>query len=71
MTDRFYALTVVLEKDIREDDAEQIIDAIKMIKHVLNVKGNVSNPDIWTIETRLRHEIGMKLFDVLNTYGKK
>lgn len=71
MTDRFYALTVALEKDIREDDAEQIINAISMIKNVLDVKGNVSHPDIWTAEMRIRHEIGKKLFKVLNEQDKK
>lgn len=66
MTDRFYCLTVVLDKDIRDDDCEQIINAIQMIKHVLEVKGNISNPEIYTIRTRLRYEIGEKLFNVLN-----
>lgn len=65
MTDRFYSLTVVLEKDIREDDAESIIKAILMIKKVLSVKGNVSNPATYTAETRARHELISKLFNVL------
>jgi hypothetical protein len=65
MTDRYYALTVVLEKDIRKDDAEQIINAIRMIKYVLDVKGNVSNPDTWMAESRAKREIGDKLFNVI------
>jgi len=28
MTDRYYALTVLLDEDIRDDDAEAIINAI-------------------------------------------
>jgi hypothetical protein len=65
MTDKYYALTVVLEKDIRKDDAEQIINAIRMIKYVLDVKGNVSNPDTWMAESRARRELGDKLFNVI------
>jgi hypothetical protein len=32
MTDRFNALTVVLEKDIRKDDAQAIMSAIMQLK---------------------------------------
>jgi len=42
MTDRYCAPTVVLDKDIRSDDAEAIINAIKMVKHVLDVKPQVT-----------------------------
>lgn len=52
MTDRYFALTVALEKDTRDDDAEPIINAIKMIKGVLNVKGNVSSPETWMAQER-------------------
>lgn len=71
MTNRLYALTVALEKDIREDDAEKIINAIRMIKFVLEVKGNVVTPENWTADMRARHEIGQKLFKVLNEQDKK
>lgn len=66
MTDRYYALTVVLEKDIHEDDAEQIINAIRMIKYVLDVKGNVSTPETWMAQVRERRDIGEKLFKILH-----
>lgn len=65
MTDRYYALTVILEKDYRDDDAESIINAIKMIKGVLEVKGMISNADTWMAEERARREIGKKLLDIV------
>ena len=65
MTDRYYALTVVLEKDIREDDAEMLINAILMLKKVINVEGNVANPETWMAETRAKRELGEKLWRVL------
>lgn len=43
MTDRYNGLVVVLEQDIRDDDAEHIINAIKMLRGVLSVAGNVSD----------------------------
>jgi len=66
MTNRYYALTVVLDKDMRSDDAESIINAIKMIKHVLKVKGNIANPDIWMAQVRAKQELVQKLFKVLH-----
>jgi len=65
MTDRFYALTVALEKDTRDDDAERIIHAIKMIKGVLDVKGNISNPDVWMSEERAKQELKIKIYNLL------
>lgn len=43
MTDRYHSLVVTLEEDIREDDAESLINAIKMIRGVLDVRGKVAN----------------------------
>ncbi len=69
MTDRFSTLTVVLKKNIRDDDAEPIINAIKMIKNVLSVKSNVSNHAEYMAEERVRRELGEKLWEVI--YPKK
>jgi len=66
MTDRYYALTVILDKDMLDVHCESIINAIKMIKHVLDVKGNVASPDTWMAESRALHETRMKLWEVIN-----
>lgn len=65
MTDRFYALTVALDKDIREDDAQQLIQAIKMMKGVVDVSGEVSDIGNYVSEARVRAELGRKMFEVL------
>lgn len=65
MTDRFNALTVVLEKDIRDDDAEAIIQAIKMVKGVLSVDGNVADIEAHLATERVRRELLQKLIGVL------
>lgn len=44
MTDRIKGLTVAFTADIREDDAQCIIDAILMIKGVANVTTSLSSP---------------------------
>jgi hypothetical protein len=65
MTDRFNTLTVVLDRDIREDDAEVLISAIKMIKGIIDVKGNVSSPETWMAEERAKSELRTKLYEIL------
>ena len=65
MTDSYFALTVILEKDYKDYDCEMLINAIKMIKGVLEVKPHVADPMKITVEQRVRLEIRQKLFKVL------
>ena len=65
MTDRYNALVVVLDQDIRSDDAETIINAIKALKHVVSVKGNVSDINSHTAEAIAKHKLQHKIFEVL------
>lgn len=66
MTDRYNYLTVALERDIREDDAECLINAIRMLKGVTGVKGNVSDSDSYTAELRANCVWREKLLNLLN-----
>ncbi len=65
MTDRINSLLVVLDKDIRDDDAEEIINAIQMIRHVLKVTPRVSDFDLHIAETRAKNELREKLWELL------
>lgn len=65
MTDRFYALTVILDEPIRSDDAEPIVEAIKMIRGVLKVEPHVASLETYAAQERARHELGMKVWRVL------
>jgi len=69
MTNRIKGIYVALDQDYRVDDAEEILAAIKMVKGVLDVTGDVSDSDDWSNRTRIRHELGNALWEVL--YGKK
>lgn len=73
MTDRFHSLTVVLDKDIREDDAEGLIDAIKHMRGVLSVEGIVSNYEAHMAVERARRELGTEILSVIfpDTWGKR
>jgi ACT domain-containing protein len=65
MTDRVYALTVVLEKDIQDDDVEQTIQAIKQIKGVLDVTSKIVDIQFYASQLRVRVDLESKLWKVL------
>jgi hypothetical protein len=61
MTDRFKGFLVTLDKEIREDDAEEIINILKMIKNVHSVKPYVSNLEDQMSYMKAESDIGLKL----------
>ena len=65
MSDRYHCLTVVLDKDVRDDDAEPLCNAIRQMRGVISVKGNVSDFSELVAEERVRRELGEKLFDII------
>lgn len=69
MTDRYDTFTVVLERPTRDDDAEPILTAIRMIRGVMQVVPHVAGHESYAAEERARRELGTKLLSVL--YPKK
>jgi hypothetical protein len=65
VTDRYFALTVVLEQNIRDDDAQPLIDAIKQLRGVLSVEPHISNLDTHQAQERAYAELRKKLWEVL------
>lgn len=65
MTDRYNGFIVVLEKNIRSDDAEATINAIRQIRGVLSVRPNIADADSAIAEERVRSELSQKLWQVL------
>ena len=70
MTDRIHSITLALGKDMRVDDAEALIAACKMLKGVISVKGNVNGPGDWVAESRVRQELGEKLWEIIYPKSK-
>ena len=61
MTDRIRHLTVTLERDIREDDAESIISAIRSLRHVADVTPKVVTGADASARIAVRAELRSKL----------
>lgn len=64
MTDRFNGLVVTLERDIREDDAQSLIDAIKHLRGVVEVRGMVTDPQAHVERMRANAAVGQKLIEL-------
>jgi hypothetical protein len=67
MTAKFNSLTIVLENDVREDDAQTLINAILMLKGVLSVEGNVSSVTDYVAESRVKTEVRNRLFEIITS----
>ena len=65
MTNRFHTLTVVLENDIRDDDAASLIAAIHQMRGVLTVTGVVADYESHMAEARAKADLGAKIWDVI------
>jgi len=69
VTDRLKGVYVTFDKDYRTDDAEQIIEAIKMIKCVSDVKGLVVDHEDWMNRARVKDEMRDKFFELWKSFA--
>lgn len=66
MTDRIRTLTVLLEKDVRIDDAERYVEAIRMLSGVRKViLGEPMDIDKWMAIETARADLRVALGEVL------
>jgi hypothetical protein len=65
VTDRLKGLTVTLEPNLRDDDAQPIIDAIKLLRGVVSVKTHVADLDHHFAVETVRRDLGAKLWEVI------
>jgi hypothetical protein len=61
LSNRYNYLIVVLEKDLKDEDAQPLLEAIKCLRGVLSVTPNVNDPDDWMAQERVRAELSEKL----------
>ena len=67
MSDRVNSLLVILDKDMRDDDVQALVDAIRMMKNVNSVSMNVSDPDTQVAVMRERSRVNNALLDLIKT----
>lgn len=65
MTDRIKGFTVLLDEDLREDDAESLRSAILHMRGVENVTGVVVDVGDWMARERVKSDVRKAIFDLL------
>lgn len=65
MTDRIKGFVVTLDKDIRIDDVQEIMNAIKMVKGVIDVSPNVANIDDHMNRERIAQDFRTKFWNFM------
>jgi len=66
VTERLKGVVVAFDVDIREDDVQTLVNAIRCFRHVLSVEPVMANADDWVVEQRVRDDLSKKLWDVLH-----
>jgi len=66
MTDRVKGFTVTLEKDIRIDDVEVILNAVKMIRGVAHVEPSIKTSDDHFARERVKMEMREKIWRIID-----
>ncbi len=66
MTDRLKGVWVSFDRDIRTDDVEPLIEAIKCLRGVSDVKASVADSSDWMNRDRIRNELSEKIWEVLH-----
>lgn len=65
MTDRHAAYIVTLESDVHADDAEAVINALRMVRGVADVEPVPANVDQHIAATRARTELEERIYRAL------
>jgi len=66
MTERVKGFTVTLERDVREDDFQQILEAVEMIKGVLHVEPVLVTHQDHMAKTRLKSDIVRNILKLID-----
>lgn len=65
MSDHINAFIVVLDHDIRDENAELLINAIKQLRGVLEVQPHVADSTDVIATMRVKSELMKKWYDIL------
>lgn len=68
MSDHIKGLTVTLRPGMRDDDAEHVINAIRMLKGVIDVEPLVSGPDHYIAVRQAKFELRDKLESIIDSF---
>lgn len=65
MSDHYNGFFVILEHDIKDDDAQATINAIRQIRGVIDVQPHIADPDVAIVKAQLRAELFQELYEAM------
>ena len=65
MTDRYHSFVVTLESDLRSDDADATLTALRQIKGVIDVRPQTSDAGSLMAQARAESSLRSVIFDAL------
>jgi len=65
MSDRVKGLVVTIKDDVRIDDIQPLIDAISMLKGVVNVEPNISDINDHINRQKVYYDVKNKIYQLL------
>jgi hypothetical protein len=66
MTDRIKGFTVTLSNDIREDDFQEIVNAVKMIRGVCHIEPSIVTTHDHMNRVRIKTELLGDIYKLMN-----
>lgn len=69
MTDRYAGFVVTLSEDMREDDARQVLSALRMIRGVVGVEPVVSSVEVAIAQSRADAAWRARIANLVTTRG--
>jgi hypothetical protein len=65
MSDRVKGFVVTLEKDVRLDDVELLMQTIRYMRGVANVEPSIVDSSDWINQQRVRNELRAKMYQFI------
>jgi hypothetical protein len=65
MTARIRSITIALDYDIRDDDVQSLVDAIKMMRYVAAITTHEVVPNDFAAESRINSAVCEKLYKLI------
>lgn len=65
MSDHYNAFLIILGSDIKDEEAQATINAIRQIRGVIDVQPHIADPDVAIAKAQLRAALFQELFEVL------
>lgn len=65
MSSKINSITIVFKNDISEEYCNRLIEAFSLYAGIQSIDRNITDHNLYVAESRVRNELGEKLWEVL------